>query len=139
MLFLLSLSSLGVRPGRKGREAWADYPKPLGGLYGGFWSELVGVKILYGSPKVLKMRETSAGMKTRRVCNASSAVEGLSVSKSFILLQAERGAMAGKYIWASSILPYVFIALFMATKVLKNTETTKCFVRKFTLSINKLQ
>ena len=78
-------------------------------------------------------------MKTRRECNASSAVEGLSVSKSFILLQAERGAMAGKYIWASSILPYVFITLFMATKVLKNTETTKCFVRKFTQSINKLQ
>ena len=69
MKLLLSLSSLGVRPGRKGREAWADYPKPLGGLYDGFWSEFVGVKILYGSPKVLKMRETSAGMKTRRVCN----------------------------------------------------------------------
>jgi hypothetical protein len=95
---LLSLSSLEVWLGRKGREAWADYPKPLGRLHCGFWLENANVRILYGSPKVLKMRETSAGMNTRRVRNASSAVEGFSVSKSFILLQAERGAMAGKYI-----------------------------------------
>ena len=37
---LLSLVSLGVRLGRKGREAGADYPKPLGGLYGGFWVKI---------------------------------------------------------------------------------------------------
>ena len=71
--------------------------------------------MIYGIPNVLKMSETSAGMKTRRVSSASSAVVELSRSKSFILLQAERGAMAmaGKYICASSILPYVFTSLFI--------------------------
>ena len=68
-------------------------------------------------------------MKTRRECNASSAVEGLSESKSFILLQAERGAMAGKYNCASSILPYVFINLFMGAKVQINSEITKQIVK----------
>ena len=48
MVILLSLASLGVRLGRNGREAWADYQKPLGGLHGGFWSKSVDVRILYG-------------------------------------------------------------------------------------------
>jgi len=85
------------------------------------------------------MSETSAGIKTRRVSSASSAVEDLSRSKSFILLQAERGAMAGKYICASSILPYVFITFPIGAKLQKIRDITKCFVKKSALSINKLQ
>lgn len=65
MVMLLSLVYLGVRPGRKGREAWADYPKPLGGLYGGFWSKITDVKIIYGSPNVSKMSDTSEGINER--------------------------------------------------------------------------
>lgn len=95
--------------------------------------------MIYGIPNVLKMRETSAGMKTRRVSAASSAVVELSRSKSFILLQAERGAMAGKYICASSILPYVFTSLFIGAKLLKFFEITKRFPEKSALSTNKLQ
>ena len=38
MLLVLSLGSLGVRLGRNGREARADYQKPPGGLYDGFWA-----------------------------------------------------------------------------------------------------
>ena len=110
------------RPGRTTRNPWADC-MAVSGL------KFVNVRILYGSPKVLKIRETSAGMKTRRECKASSAVEGLSESKSFILLQAERGAMAGKYNCASSILPYVFIVLFMGAKVQINSEITKQIVK----------
>ena len=48
MVILLSLASLGVRLGRNGREAWADYQKPLGGLHDGFCSKSVDVRILYG-------------------------------------------------------------------------------------------
>ena len=47
MVILLSLASLGVRLGRNGRVAWADYQKPLGGLHGGFCSKSVDVRILY--------------------------------------------------------------------------------------------
>ena len=32
-----------------GREAGADYQKPLGGLHGGFWPKFVDVRILYGN------------------------------------------------------------------------------------------
>ena len=49
MMIVLSLGSLGVRLGRNGREAWADYQKPLGGLHGGFWPKFVDVRILYGN------------------------------------------------------------------------------------------
>ena len=91
-------ASLGVRPGRTGREAWADSPKPLGGLQKWSLPKNCHVRYFHGIPKVSKISDTSAGMKTRRESSASSAVEGLSRSKSFILLQAERGAMAGKYI-----------------------------------------
>ena len=95
--------------------------------------------MIYGSPNVLKMSDTSAGMKTRRDISASSAVEDFSRSKSFILLQAERGAMAGKYIWASSILPYVFITISIGAKLLKIYENSKFFMKKNAININKLQ
>ena len=42
------MASLGVRLGRNGRVAWADYQKPLGGLHGGFCSKYDNVRILYG-------------------------------------------------------------------------------------------
>jgi hypothetical protein len=100
---------LGVRAGRKGREAGADYQKPLGGRLERLLDVGNEQLSIYGTPNVSKISDTSAGMKTRRVCSASSAVVELSRSKSFILLQAERGAMAGKYNCASSILPYVLI------------------------------
>ena len=69
---------MGVRLGRKGREAGADYQKPLGGRLVRLLD--VGNERLrfYGTPNVSKMSDTSAGMKTRRVCSASSAVVELS-------------------------------------------------------------
>ena len=78
------------------------------------------VKDFQGIPNVSKMSDTSAGMKMRRDMVASSAVIELSSNRSFILRQAERGAMAGKYIWANSILPYVLTSLF----ILQNYKKT---------------
>ena len=89
---------MGVRPSRKGREAWADYQKPLTGLRIGHNDHVCDVKDFQGIPNVSKISDTSAGMNMRRDMVASSAVIELSSSKSFILRQAERGAMAGKYI-----------------------------------------
>ena len=56
---MLSLASLGVRLGRNGREAWADYQKPLGGLHGGFWSKSDNVRILYGRFSKYKQNQGS--------------------------------------------------------------------------------
>jgi hypothetical protein len=95
--------------------------------------------MIYGIPNVLKMSETSAGMKTRRVSSASSAVVELSRSKSFILLQAERGAMAGKYICASSIRPYVLIDFSILQSYKKIVRIPNVSSRKRTISNNKSQ
>ena len=85
------------------------------------------------------MSDTSAGMKIRRDMDASSAVEELSRSRSFIRLQAERGAMAGKYICASSIRPYVLIIFSMLQNYKKRMILPKFSSRKRALSYNKFQ
>ena len=112
---------MGVRLGRKGREAGADYQKPLGGRLVRLLD--VGNERLrfYGTPNVSKMSDTSAGMKTRRVCSASSAVVELSLQ-----LRQLHSTVC-------------FDNLFHSAKLQKKTEITKCFVEKSALSINKLQ
>ena len=85
------------------------------------------------------MSDTSAGMKTRRDMVASSAVEELSQSRSFIRRQAERGAMAGKYICASSIRPYVLIVFSILQSYKKIVRIANISSRKRVISNNKLQ
>lgn len=85
------------------------------------------------------MSDTSAGMKIRRDMDASSAVEELSRSRSFIRLQAERGAMAGKYICANSIRPYVLIIFSILQNYKKRMTPPKFSSRKRALSCNKFQ
>ena len=93
--------------------------------------------MIYGIPNVLKMSETSAGMKTRRVSSASSAVVELSRSKSFILLQAERGGWEIHLRQLHSTVCFYFSI--HSAKLLKFLGITKHFVEKSALITNKLQ
>ena len=114
---------LGGRLGRTTRKPRADTEKEVR-------RTTIDVIHFHGFPKVSKMIDTSAGMKTRRVSCASSDVEALSRSRSFIRLQAERGAMAGKYNCASSIRPYVLIDFSILQSYEKITKLPNISSRK---------